>query len=209
MIRTLALDNYFPKRSAKATADRVSNDTPLTFESIYEKYGARILNLAFRMVAKEEDARDLTQEVFIKVYENLHTFKHESQLYTWIYRIAVNHILNFLKKERRHTWINLMDQDVSEVFRDEEIDARAWTASSAPPAVDRKLEKRERMQIVWSMVQTLPAKYRVPLVLHHYEGLSYKDIADAMDLSMSAVESRIHRAKRQLIKKLEPWVEKL
>ena len=113
-----------------------------------------------------------------------------------------------LKKERRQRWVPLMDSKISDVAREATIEPGRW-GSATVPSSERGLERSQRAQIVWDTIQTLKAKYRVPLVLHHYEGLSYKEIAEAMQISMSAVESRIHRAKKQLIKKLEPWMDKI
>jgi len=179
-----------------------------SFESIYADYGEKIINLAFRLSGNRETARDLTQEIFLKVYENLDSFEGKSHIYTWIYRIAVNHIYNYLKKERRYRWLDLLDKNISDSLHENQIDP-AYRASnpSAPP--DGAMQTSQRAEIVWKTVQTLPAKYRVPLILHHYEELSYKEIADALGLSLSAVEARIHRAKKQLIKKLEPWLDKI
>jgi RNA polymerase sigma-70 factor (ECF subfamily) len=113
-----------------------------------------------------------------------------------------------LKKERRQRWVPLMDRKISDVAREATIEPGRW-GSATVPSSEKGLERSQRAQIVWDTIQTLKAKYRVPLVLHHYEGLSYKEIAEAMQISMSAVESRIHRAKEQLIKKLEPWMDKI
>lgn len=181
---------------------------PLTFDEVYAKYADRVLNLLFRFTANEELARDLTQEVFIKVYENLEGFEHRSQIYSWIYRIAVNHATNHLKKERRNRWVNLLDKKISDVIREDDIDPAFWGRSTATES-DRDLEREQRARIVWAAVQSLSPKYRVPLVLSLYEGLSYKDIAAAMEISMATVESRIYRAKKQLVKKLKPWVEEI
>jgi RNA polymerase sigma-70 factor (ECF subfamily) len=187
----------------------VSEDAgTMSFDEIYASYADRVLNLAYRFTANEETARDLTQEVFIKVYNNLESFEQRSQVYTWVYRIAVNHITNHLKKERRRRWVNLLDRTVSEAVQAEGVEPTFEHRVANAPA-DSKIEERERAQIVWAAIRSLSVKYRVPLVLHHYEGLPYKDIAESMGISMSAVESRIHRAKKQLIKKLEPWVGKI
>jgi RNA polymerase sigma-70 factor (ECF subfamily) len=194
-----------PRRRGNDLSD---NQEPLVFEDIYETYGERVLNLAFRFTGNEETARDLTQDIFLKVYRNLDRFEHKSHIYTWIYRIAINHITNFIKKERRHRWVSLMDEKVADLVRGDKIDPKFW-GGAAVPTTDRTLESAERANIVWSAIQTLPPKYRIPLVLHHYEGKSYKDIAAIMELSLSAVEARIHRAKKQLIKKIEPWLEHL
>jgi RNA polymerase sigma-70 factor (ECF subfamily) len=176
-----------------------------TFEDVYEMYAEKVLNLAYRLTADAETARDLCQDVFIKVYQNLEGFDHKSHIYTWIYRIAVNHIANYLKKERRHRWVHLMDKKVSDIVKEADIDPAFWGRSTTP-SPEHNLEISQRANIVWAAIRSLPARYRIPLVLHHYEGMSYQDIADAMKLSMSAVESRIHRAKKRLIKALEPWL---
>ncbi len=177
-----------------------------SFENIYEQYADRVLNLVFRLTGDEETARDMTQEIFVKIYRNLNRFEGKSHIYTWIYRIAVNHISNFLKRERRFKWINMMDRSITDFVHEDQVESsfQGWTSCPAP---DRQLEGEERTRIVLSAIQSLPVKYRVPLVLHHYDEMSYKDIATALDLSISAVESRIHRAKKKLIKRLEPWVE--
>ncbi|UCG53377.1 MAG: sigma-70 family RNA polymerase sigma factor [Candidatus Latescibacterota bacterium] len=180
-------------------------DTP-SFDEIYKTYGDRILNLAYGLTADEDVARDLTQDIFLKVYQNLETFEQRSHIFTWLYRIAVNHITNHLKRERRRRWLSIMDERVADLIREEKVDPAFRERVVSQPA-ERKLEVAERAEIVWAAVRSLPAKYRVPLVLSHYERLSYKDIADTMGLSLSAVESRIHRAKKQLIKKLEPWLD--
>ncbi len=172
------------------------------FEQIYHQYSARILNLIYRMTGSEEVARDLTQEVFVKVYENIGKFRGESQIFTWLYRIATNHTLNYLKREKRYKWLNLLDKPISEVLQENKIDNQFWAVGSPRP--DRQMEKKQREQIVWKLIQQLSPKYRVPYVLNRYENLSYQEIADTLNLSLSAVETRIHRAKKELVKKLNP-----
>ena len=179
-----------------------------SFDDICNAYSGRILNLAYRMTGDEEVARDLTQDIFLKVYEKLDTFEQRSGIYTWIYRIGVNHILNYLKKERRYQWLRILDKPISEVIHEENVDPDFW-GSSQEAGADRKMEQHEREAIVRKMIQSLHEKYRLPLILFRYEGLSYKEIAEVMHLSLSAVETRIHRANKQLITKLEPWLDKI
>lgn len=81
----------------------------LIFDELYEKYGNRILNMVYRMTGGEDVARDLSQDIFLKVYENLDDFNHQSSVYTWIYRIATNHTLNYLKKKNRYRWLDLLE----------------------------------------------------------------------------------------------------
>lgn len=180
----------------------------LTFEDIYREFGGKILNLAYRMTGIEETARDLTQDIFIKVYQNMETFRGEAQVYTWIYRIAANHVLNHLKSARRRRWLSLMDKPLGEVFKEEEIEP-VFREHTAAPGPDHRLEKGERERMVWNVVQSLPPKYRIAFVLHRYEEMSYREVAEAMDLSLSAVETRIHRAKKMVMEKLEPLLEEL
>lgn len=177
----------------------------MTFDEIYTTYGKRILNLAFRLVGDEEVARDLTQDVFLKVYQSLSEFNHRSHIYTWIYRIAINHFINYLKREKRRRWLSIMDNKVIDLVTSD----GASQLYSNPPQPDHIIEKSERDNIVLALVNSLPMKYRVPLVLQRYDSMSTKEIAATLNLTVSAVETRIHRAKQKLIKKLEPWIKHL
>lgn len=179
-----------------------------TFEEIYDAYADRVLNLAYRITANEETARDLTQEIFVKVYENLGEFEQRSQVFTWIYRIAINHITSHLRREKRRRFVFFLDQRLVDVFQEGEEESSP-AVPAAEPAADEKLEEGERARLVWTMVRSLPEKYRVPLVLFFYDGMSQKEISDTLGLSVTAVETRIHRAKKQLVEKLEPWLGRI
>jgi RNA polymerase sigma-70 factor (ECF subfamily) len=184
----------------------INKNQEITFEEVYSDCSPKILNLAFRFTSDEEQARDLTQDIFIKVFQNLKNFKGDSSMFTWVYRIAVNHILNFLKKEKRRKYIQLIDQNVKEAFMDE---AKSRTSINNNPSPAQLLEDEERNKIVKSFIEELTPKYRVPFTLFKYEGMSYKEIAESLQISLSAVETRIHRARKQLISKLEPWLKHL
>ncbi|MEJ2193890.1 MAG: sigma-70 family RNA polymerase sigma factor [Ignavibacteriaceae bacterium] len=182
----------------------ISKNQEITFEEVYSDCSPKILNLAYRFTSDEEQARDLTQDIFIKVFQNLKNFKGESSAFTWVYRIAVNHILNFLKKEKRRKFIRLIDQNVKEAFREE---TGSRTIMNHNPSPAQLLEDDERNQIVKSFIDELSPKYRVPFTLFKYERMSYKEIAESLEISLSSVETRIHRARKQLITKLEPWLK--
>lgn len=196
------------KQTLKPEKAVPQKDASQTLEEIYRSHGERILNMAYRMTGNEETARDLTQEIFLKVYEKLSSFRGESQLYTWLYRLAVNHILNYLKRSQRRQWLNLLDKSVGELLKQEQAET-GYPLSPPEQSAQGLLEQQEREKIVWKIIQTLPVKYRVPLVLYRYEGYSYREIAGMMNISLSAVETRIHRARKMLIEKLEPWMKEL
>lgn len=180
----------------------------MTFEELYEAYGKKILILSYRFTGNEESARDLTQDIFLKIYEKLNTFEHKSGYYTWIYRIAINHCLNFLKKERRWRWYAILEQPVGEALRSGTV-SHEKIHSGGNSSPESSIEKKEREMLVLKMVQSLPLKYRAPLILQRYEGMNNREIAEALSVPLSTIDTRIHRAKKLLIRKLEPWMDDL
>ena len=182
-----------------------SPETALSFDDLYREYGDRILNVLFRFTSREQVARDLLQDVFLKVYENMDSFEQRSQVYTWIYRIAVNHALNHLKRERRTVWVDLMDESLGELLRHDSVELPGFGGlGSARPDVEA--ENNEMAQLARESVDSHPPKYKIPFVLFKDEQMSYADIATVLDISLSAVESRIHRARKILMKKLGPLI---
>lgn len=173
------------------------------FEEIYERFGEKTLNLLYRFTNDQDSARDLLQDVFLSVYQNLDSFESRSDIGTWIHRIAVNRALNHLKRERRTYWFDLLDESIGTLLQNERVDIPGWHTGS-PPAPDRILEDREISERVEEAIRDLPLKYRAPFLLYRDEELSNGDIAKILGLSVSAVETRIHRAKKALVRKLEP-----
>jgi RNA polymerase sigma-70 factor (ECF subfamily) len=182
-------------------------ESQASLDSIYRQYGERVLNLAYRMTSDAETARDLTHDVFLKVHENLGSFEGDSHVYTWIYRIAVNHILNHLRRARRAKWVRLLDENVADLVTQDRPVINGGVGDSADFV--QAIEHHERSKVLWSAVQSLPPKFRMPLVLFFYEGLSHQEIAEVMSLSLSAVETRIHRAKKALFGKIQPYLTDL
>ena len=180
----------------------------MTFEEIYRANAGRILKLVSRMTQNREVARDLTQEVFLKVFDNLASFRREAEVSTWIHRIAVNHTLNYLKREKRARGLGEANEIFGRVVQHGKA-LREPIDESRGAAGDAALEDRERAEVVQGAIRALPGKYRVPLVLFHYEGRSYQEVAVIMGLSLSAVESRIHRAKKMMIDILGPLARQL
>jgi len=187
--------------------DRPADGLP-SFEELYERYGTRVLNLIHRMTGNDEVARDLAQDVWLRVHGHLDRFEARADIFTWIYRIAVNLTLNYLKREKRRRWIDLLDRSVGDVLSEESEDL-VMPNPSKTERQDRAVENEERAQALWEAVQSLDPKYRVPIVLFHYEDQSYQQIADTMGLSMVAVQARIFRGRKQLAKILGPLLDQL
>jgi RNA polymerase sigma-70 factor (ECF subfamily) len=179
--------------------------SPLSFDDIYRQYSGQILNLLYRFTSREQVARDLLQDVFVKVYENLDSFEQRSQVYTWIYRIAVNHALNHLKRERRNLWVDLMDETVGEVLKRDTIEAPGFGASESSRP-DEVFEREEKGRIVKKAIDSLPPNYRIPFLLYKDEHLSYAEIAQVLEIGLNTAASRIHRARKMLIKRLGPLI---
>ncbi len=175
----------------------------MTFDEIYEANAGRILNLAYRMTGKEALAHDIVQDVFMKVWQNRDNFREESQISTWIYRIALNHIINVLKKEKRLRFFD--DRDPENIYRHKAETETVWERGLPSPA-DARLEEAERERVIRAMMQKLRPKYRIPLLLYRYEEMSYQEIAEKLGISLSAVETRIFRARKKLAEYLKPWL---
>lgn len=199
---------FLLKSAQKAQPDNVRERPPgsaLSFDDLYRDYGERILNVLYRFTSREQVARDLLQDVFVKVYENMHLFEQRSQVYTWIYRIAVNHALNHLKRERRNVWVDLMDESLGDLLRHETVDLPGFSRSPSPRP-DEAMEHQELAKLSREAIDSLPPKYKIPFVLFKDEQMSYAEIAKVLGISLSAVESRIHRARKMIIRKLGPLI---
>ena len=167
------------------------------FEILVNRHQATVLNLIYRFIGDKAQAKDLAQEVFIKVWQAAKTYKPEAKFTTWIYRVSTNVCFNELKSARRKKWLQFLrlgDQH-EESIEDTFIDG-------SPSPEDLLLAKEKNRQIS-DALQSLPDNQRMALVLRRYDNLSYTEIAQIIGCSVSAVESLLVRAKRTLQKKLK------
>lgn len=167
--------------------------SPEAFEELVRKYQPKVFSMAMSFTRNRQAADDLAQEVFLKAYLALPRFHGRSEFGTWLYRISVNHIKDFLRKKGRAKEVSL--DDVREIsFSDRE-------------QVERAEEEREieaRRTIVRKLVEGLPEKYRTILTLRDVQGLAYEEISRILKLSPGTVDSRLHRARRMLRVRLAP-----
>lgn len=173
------------------------------FETIVKNHQEKVRNICYRFVKNKEDADDLAQEVFMQVYESLSYFRKEANISTWIYRIAVNKSLDFLRKKKRK---KRFGQLVSIVGFGEKQESEVAIPSGDNP--HRNLEAMERKEILDNAIEKLSENQKKAIVLSKYEGFSNKEIAEIMNLSVSAVEALLHRAKKNLHQLLYQYFER-
>jgi RNA polymerase sigma-70 factor (ECF subfamily) len=164
------------------------------------KYQHRVLKLVGRFVSDPSEAQDVAQEAFLKAYRALGSFRGESAFYTWLYRIAINTAKNALVAQRRRPVDFDLDAQDPESF---ERQAKL-KESDTPEGV---LLTEEIRQVVEKAMEQLPEDLRTAIVLRELDGLSYEEIAEAMDCPVGTVRSRIFRAREAIDKKLKPLLD--
>jgi len=168
------------------------------FKELVEKHQLFVMRTCYALVHDREDAQDLAQEVFIEVLKSAAAFRGTAKLSSWIYRIAVNKSLNHLKKcKRKNTFSLFSFQDSGGKMQGEQTIAQNTYTDS-----DAGMEEKELKQALHIAIDSLPVKQKIAFTLHNYEDLPYKEIAEVMNVSLSSVESLIHRAKLNLQKRL-------
>ena len=188
------MNREFPSEELMA---RIAKGDEDAFEILVDRHQAPVLNLVYRFIGDRTQAKDLAQEVFLKVWQSAQTYEPKAKFTTWIYRITVNLCFNELKSARRRKWFSFsrFDEDSGNTFEE-------TLADNAPSAEDLLLEK-ERSRQISDTLQSLPESQRMALILKRYDGFSYKEIAQVIGCSVSAVESLLVRAKRTLQEKLK------
>jgi RNA polymerase sigma-70 factor, ECF subfamily len=177
-------------------------DGELEIDKIHDTFRPKILHYLTNIVGRR-DAEDLTQEVFVKVDQALKTFRGESKLSTWIYRIATNAALDKLRSPSfRQTGQKSLSEE-SIVEGNAEIEDRdAWTGEEVP-SVETSLIRKEMNKCIRGIVESLPENYRTVVVLSELEGFKDDEIAEILGVSIHAAKIRLHRARARLKKELE------
>ncbi len=177
---------------------RVAKGDNYAFEALVKRHQRAVLNLIYRFIGDRAKAEDLAQEVFIRVWQAAGRYKPTAKFNTWIYRITANLCLNELKSVRRSKLILFSSGGKAENPEDQYLQMHAEEAQT-PEDV---LVVAERKQQVFSALRTLPANQRLALILKRYNDFSYEEIARILGCSVSAVDSLLVRAKRNLRKNL-------
>lgn len=175
------------------------NAGELEFQNIHNMFRPKILRYLTRLVGRHE-AEDLTQEVFVKVAQALTTFRGESQVSTWIYRIATNAALDRLRTSsfQQMTKRKLLDDSREGEVEDKDV----WTGER-PPSAEQQLIQKEMNNCIRDFIENLPENYRSVVVLSELEQLKNDEIAEVLGVTLDTVKIRLHRARAKLKKELE------
>jgi RNA polymerase sigma-70 factor (ECF subfamily) len=163
------------------------------FQMLVETHQRMVVNTCLGIVHNKIDAEDLAQDVFIEVFRSAGNFKGESKLSTWLYRIATNRSLNYLRNNKRRRFF----QSIEEAFTGGRNNNHEISQNDADQP-DKNITDRERGEILHLAIDHLPDKQRIAFTLNKYEDLSYQQISEIMEISLASVETLIHRAKKNL-----------
>jgi RNA polymerase sigma-70 factor (ECF subfamily) len=173
-----------------------------SFEKLVRKYDRNVFRIANHITQNREDAEDVVQDAFLKAFMNLGQFQGQSKFYTWLVRIAVNEALMRLRRRRPERMVSL-DEDIN--TGEDTIPREVADWSPNPEQLYNQSELREILQ---KTIQGLPPSFRTVFVLRDVEGLSTEETADALNLSIPAVKSRLLRARLQLRDRLTKYFKK-
>jgi RNA polymerase sigma-70 factor (ECF subfamily) len=163
-----------------------------SFEKLLEKYRAPVYSICLRMVRNRDDAQDLAQDVFVKIFNKLDRYNPSFPFSSWLYRITSNLCIDFLRKNKRTVFS--LDRPIS--GDDGEMPRQFPTGDIGP---DRELELKEEMLILEDAIAGLPEHYRMIVLLRHQEHLSYDEISETLGIPLGTVKARIHRARKMIV----------
>lgn len=173
------------------------------FEALIEDHQKRVYNIALRILNNSEDAYDAAQEVFIKVYKSIASFKGDSSFSTWIYRITKNVCLDEIRKRKKNKAIS-----IDEEYENEEgsMQKQIYDDSPGPEEItERKIDKEQ----IYKAIELLSEQQKIVLVLRDIQGFSYEEIGKIIDCPEGTVKSRINRARKSLVELLRSKTELL
>jgi RNA polymerase sigma-70 factor (ECF subfamily) len=171
------------------------------YTELVEKYQRALYFHILKMIKDKEQVNDLVQEAFVKAFDNLNSYSTNYAFSTWLYRIATNHTIDYLRKKKLKT----LSIDEPMKTKDGEMKMQIEDQSAG---TDRNIIRKQRQDIVQSAIEDLPSKYRKVIEMRHMEEKSYQEIADVLDLPLGTVKAHIFRARELLYKALKDKREK-
>ena len=183
-----------------AIVQRVQHGEVSAFNQLVQKYRQSLFSIIYNMTGNREDATDIAQEAFIKAFQSIKQFRGQASFYTWIYRIAVNSSITFIKRAKKQRFINyetidetLVSSDILEYF-------------TAKTKTEKGALLKELQEKLNDALQKLSPKHRIVVILHEVEGMNHKEIADITKTSEGTVRSRLHYAKKMLQAYLQEYI---
>ncbi len=202
LTRSLALTPH--NRSDAALIARCQKSDIAAFNEIVGRYKGKIYNYLYRMTGSADDAEDLTQEVFVRMYTSIGSFRAEASLSTWLFRIAGNLCVDAFRRGKKERGTMSLDAPVAGSDEDSGAsrDVPDWSAEP-----DKLFGRKELGAHIEAALQKLPPKLRSAVILHDVEGLAYEEIAQAERIPLGTVKSRIFNARVALREHLRPYLE--
>ena len=170
------------------------------FKELIKKHQGTVTGIIYRYTGNHNEVEDLAQDIFLKIYKAADSYVPRAQFKTWLYKVVANHCLNFFRSQKRKAFITSLDQSLSE---DHNPHIQRTDAQKEQP--ETLLQQQELQIALKKALSELPERQRMAIILHRFEGLSYKEVADTLGSSLSAVESLIFRAMNNLKEKLSPY----
>jgi RNA polymerase sigma-70 factor, ECF subfamily len=180
---------------------RARNGELEAYDELVRRYQERIYATIYHMTSNHEDANDLAQESFIKAFQALKSFKGGSSFYTWLYRIAVNKTINFLKQRRNRIHMSLNDLDFN---AEHDPDLLALVSDKTPRRETALTELQEKLN---AALMKLSEPHRLAVILHDVQGLGHEEIAEVMGCNIGTVRSRLFYARQQLQAHLSDYLQ--
>ncbi|MCS7263237.1 MAG: sigma-70 family RNA polymerase sigma factor [Armatimonadetes bacterium] len=174
------------KQLEEALVQKAKRGDSQAFELLIERHYQRIYKLAFQMLGNGEDAADATQETFVKAYQQIRSFRGASSFATWLYRIAINTCRDMMRRNRAIPFSQISPEDEQNDFE---------PSTLIEPNPNEILAEREKAELVWMALNSLPEDTRQILVLCDMQGFSYAEVAEILNLAEGTVKSRLHRAR--------------
>ncbi len=197
----LALAKQNGAVTERSIPEQVDSGIGLTFEELFERYSSMVSSLVFRILGDQQEALDVSQEVFLTIFRKMDSFRGESSLKTWIYRIAVHRAANRFRwwnRLRRRGTVSLEEH----LARNSEREFSGDLNSGIQSPEEALLQQEERTEIERLLLQ-LPVQQRIAVVMRDIEGLSYEEIAESMQINVGTVKSRIARGRETLKRHLK------
>ena len=185
--------------------ERLKDGDLAAFAELITRYQDRLYNAQLRMVGHAEDARDLTQETFLRAVSAMASFDGRSQLYTWLFRIGVNLAMNHRRRGQRDKALRDPRGNHDPVVARQAEHLLRQAAERADPPPDCQAEASERQALVRRALGELEPQQRAIVVLRDIEGLDYQQIAEVLEVAVGTVKSRLHRARMALRERLAPY----